>query len=463
MNISPKISSFQLRSAVFALLLALALASFSVDFARADAADPILASTTGSVLVNGDGSRTVTVQGGWAWTTRATDCNNDKRAVGYAVDWNDPDQAGNLVTTLPGPVPVDVGVAADNSYNLFDNLVHATPAATDSTDVNVWRGGCGTYSAIDKYNSGTWGPISHTYGPAFLGTVNVCALMYDVHLSANAGKPSSADEIKAGLTHHNDDNSAQKNSGTPLGNGCFTATLKAAPALSSDASASVETGQTISDVAHLSGGFNPTGSIDFKLYGPDDATCANPAIDSTSVTVSGNGDYVAPAFTTTAAGVYRWVASYSGDANNDAVSGSCNDDNESVTVTPPVVVPPEPTPPVTPPVGPPPAVVPVVPQVAPSVVVQVADQCVKRSLKIKPAYSNGTPVSASLYVDGKLVKTVTSASPTFKVSIRKYKAGSHKTKIVVNFSNGSQATVSGSFAKCAAKITKQVKSPNFTG
>jgi hypothetical protein len=31
-------------------------------------------------------------------------------------------------------------------------------------------------------------------------------------------------------------------------------------------------------------------------------------------------------------GTYRWIASYGGDANNDAVSGSCNDANEASVV-----------------------------------------------------------------------------------------------------------------------------------
>jgi hypothetical protein len=37
-------------------------------------------------------------------------------------------------------------------------------------------------------------------------------------------------------------------------------------------------------------------------------------------------------FTPTAPGTYRWIASYSGDANNAAVSGLCNAANESVNI-----------------------------------------------------------------------------------------------------------------------------------
>ena len=39
--------------------------------------------------------------------------------------------------------------------------------------------------------------------------------------------------------------------------------------------------------------------------------------------------------TVTPAGKYYWVASYTGDANNDAVAGTCGDANETSVVGPP--------------------------------------------------------------------------------------------------------------------------------
>ena len=50
--------------------------------------------------------------------------------------------------------------------------------------------------------------------------------------------------------------------------------------------------------------------------------------------VSGNADYTSAPFTPTQPGTYRWIAAYSGDGNNNAVSGACNDPNESFTVAP---------------------------------------------------------------------------------------------------------------------------------
>lgn len=118
-----------------------------------------------------------------------------------------------------------------------------------------------------------------------------------------------------------------------------TTVVAAAPTLTTQASSSVQTGSAISDMATLSGGTNPTGTITFFVYGPDDSTCgASPAFAS-AVNVSGNGQYNSGTFFPTAPGTYYFVADYSGDNNNKGVANACNDANESV-----VVVAPTPTP-----------------------------------------------------------------------------------------------------------------------
>ena len=95
----------------------------------------------------------------------------------------------------------------------------------------------------------------------------------------------------------------------------------------------VTLGAPISDTKTLSGGTNPTGTITFNLYGPDDATCTGAVIFTSTVAVSGNGNYVSGSFTPTAAGTYRWIATYSGDTFNAPSATACNDPNESVVVT----------------------------------------------------------------------------------------------------------------------------------
>ena len=108
---------------------------------------------------------------------------------------------------------------------------------------------------------------------------------------------------------------------------------RASAALASHVSASVSVGGIIFDTATLSGGANPTGTIVFRLYGAGDITCARPPVFTSTRPVSGDSSYSSDPFTATATGNYRFVAGYSGDANNFAVSGVCGVANETVPVT----------------------------------------------------------------------------------------------------------------------------------
>ncbi len=100
-------------------------------------------------------------------------------------------------------------------------------------------------------------------------------------------------------------------------------------------SANIALGSTVSDTMALNGGLGaaaPTGTITFNLFGPNDATCATAAIFTSVVPVSGNGSYTSAAFTPLVTGTYRWIANYSGDANNAPTTNVCNGANESVLV-----------------------------------------------------------------------------------------------------------------------------------
>ena len=113
--------------------------------------------------------------------------------------------------------------------------------------------------------------------------------------------------------------------------------VSGSPDLSSIASASARLGSpgaSISDVAHLSGGATPTGTITFKLYGPSDTQCTGTAVFSSTLTATGAGYYSSGSFTAEKAGTYRWVVDYSGDQNNSAAGPTaCGEDSETVRVS----------------------------------------------------------------------------------------------------------------------------------
>ncbi len=105
----------------------------------------------------------------------------------------------------------------------------------------------------------------------------------------------------------------------------------ATPDISTTASGPVTVGEDITDTATLSGGVDPTGTITFTAYSDDECTAE---VFSDVVAVDGNDSYESGAYTTTAAGTIFWIAAYSGDDDNDAVSGECGDDGESSVVQP---------------------------------------------------------------------------------------------------------------------------------
>jgi large repetitive protein len=101
-------------------------------------------------------------------------------------------------------------------------------------------------------------------------------------------------------------------------------------------------GHSITDTATLSSdAVSPTGTMTFKVYGPTDAqepSCidegpnANLVATFSDVAQSQDGSWTSPAFTPSAVGHYVFVASYSGDKNNNPDSGSCSDSTEQFDV-----------------------------------------------------------------------------------------------------------------------------------
>jgi hypothetical protein len=107
------------------------------------------------------------------------------------------------------------------------------------------------------------------------------------------------------------------------------------PTVSTQASPSVAVGGAISDSATVTrpgSGVTPTGNITFRLFGPDNASCAGAPIFTSTQPLS-SGSAQSGSFSPTLPGTYRWVAAYSGDTNYNAVASACNAPNEGVVVT----------------------------------------------------------------------------------------------------------------------------------
>ena len=129
-------------------------------------------------------------------------------------------------------------------------------------------------------------------------------------------------------TYNGDANNSP--SSTPCGDStAMVSVAKRTPTLSGSAAASSRTGRR-RPIPPPSTGATPTGTMWYRVYGPNNMTCAGGPIHTSSRSVAGNGNYTSPAFTAPATGTYRWTVNYSGDSNNMAAGTTCTDPANAV-------------------------------------------------------------------------------------------------------------------------------------
>jgi hypothetical protein len=229
----------------------------------------------------------------------------------------------------------------------------------------------------------------------------------------------------------------------PVSSGCAAEAVAVGPA--SPAIATVAqprsgvVGATFKDKATLSGlsGTPPGGQITWTLYKKDN--CSGKVAGEGPISATGNGEYSTPSgVKPTQPGRYYWVASYSGDANNKAVSGGCA--AEPIDILAKVV--------------------------AAKVIPGRATGQSPRGCRVKMASVSvrGREIrSVTFYLDGHKLRTVTRADPgryLMRIDVRKLSHGVHIVRMVVAFKPKSKTkpkTLRAVVARCPAPR------PVFTG
>ena len=245
-----------------------------------------------------------------------------------------------------------------------------------------------------------------------------------------------------------------------------TIVARSTPTIVTNASPDIVQGGVLTDNATVNGLVHPVdgGTITFRLYGPDDATCSGTAVFVSTVPYPATGGSVpSQPYTPIAPGAYRWVATYSGDANNTPVSGLCNDANEIARVT--VVLPPPPPPIVVPPPPPPPQEV-LPEETTPKGTAAVTGKTGCYGTPFNVVVS-GRQIERVIYsIDGKVVKTLMApnSGSRYKLPIipKRFKTGTHRVLARVIFTTKSKTknrTLRVVFSRCA----KKASSPAFTG
>jgi hypothetical protein len=285
----------------------------------------VFKSTSAGVKANGNvesSEYTPTATGTYYWTASFSSDKNNEPAVSGCKAANESslvEPAGPKIATqlASNPIPVD------GSTNDSATLTEASANAGGTVDYRY-------YSSETECNTdATAFPGTAPAGGTDVGPVTV----------TSESVPNSA-----GATFHNAGTyywaafySGDTNNAAAV-SGCSTELLvvnKVQPGIITKAVSPVVVGAKIKDIATLSGLASPdgTGTVTFKLY--SDSGCTTKVFESTNPAsggISANGDVPSSEFTTTAAGTYYWVATYSGDSNNMSAATKCEDANETSVV-----------------------------------------------------------------------------------------------------------------------------------
>jgi hypothetical protein len=112
-----------------------------------------------------------------------------------------------------------------------------------------------------------------------------------------------------------------------------SAVAKAAPTLTTQATADASSNPA-GDTAELHGFQAPaTGTVTFQLFGPSPTPVCTAQVFAQTVPIAEDGTATSPQVTPPKPGTYYWIASYSGDANNDPASTACGENGETTIVT----------------------------------------------------------------------------------------------------------------------------------
>ncbi|HSR94895.1 MAG TPA: hypothetical protein VLK56_08515, partial [Solirubrobacterales bacterium] len=224
--------------------------------------------------------------------------------------------------------------AADSTCSASSTVSKASPGLTGSASAGVVNTAIHDEATVTGGFSPTGEVIFRIYGPgdtACLTPLETDAVpLQGVNAVSANFLPQQAGEFRWTASYEGDANNEAAE--LPCGSANQASTVsKASPGLAGVATSAVVVGSPITDGVTVSGGFEAGGQLVFRAYGPGNQTCAGAAAYEATVAVAGNGSY-SPAGFSPGAGLYRWTASYEGDANNEAAELPCGSANQASAV-----------------------------------------------------------------------------------------------------------------------------------
>jgi hypothetical protein len=222
--------------------------------------------------------------------------------------------------------------ASDNTSSVVTRVVKATPSITTQASAG---GTVGAVTATDTATVSGFNPSGTVTFRLFSDSSCTNQVFTSVVPVTGGTATSESFAPQVAGTYYWTAAYGGDTSNNPVLSGCgapneSVTVAKASPTITTAASAGNLLGAPVRDIATLGGGFNPTGNVTFRLY--SDASCTAEIFTSTAVLSAGTA--TSAWFTPSATGTHQWVATYPGDANNNAARGACGDPGEAVTIAP---------------------------------------------------------------------------------------------------------------------------------
>jgi hypothetical protein len=277
------------------------------------------------------GNTTPTAVGRYQWVASYSGDSNNAPQAGACKDAGEASVVNKkqpaISTTASGSVTI--GTAISDSATLSGATSDATGSITFKLYGPFTATDATTDTCVDPGGTGTANLVT-TLGPIAIGSPNTSG---NYVVPSGNYTPTAVGRYQWVASYNGD----AKN--LPIAGACKNS---GEASVVNKAPSTIGTAQTITpqDSATLSAtaGGTPTGSVTFKLYGPDNANCdpSGPAAKDTE-TVALGADGTAKtnnsfAVSSALASTYKWLVSYPGDGTHDGVTSACGTEHFDLTI-----------------------------------------------------------------------------------------------------------------------------------
>jgi hypothetical protein len=271
-----------------------------------------------TVPVSGNGTYspagfTPTLAGSYRWTVEyGGDANNEAAILGCGAA-NQTSTVGKASPSLAGTASsaAKVGESITDSVTLSEGF-----SAGGQLVFRAYGPNDGTCAGTTTYEQTVPVNGNGTYSPAGFAPPSAGLYKWTVEYSGDANNEAAA--LGCGI---GDQASAVGTIAVTMTAGATSGTV----------------GDPIGATATIAEGAIPKGQLTFKAFFPNDATCSGAVAFSSTVSVSGNGQYRSAAFVPSRVGAFRWTVAYSGDANHAATTASCGKATSSIAQAAPTI------------------------------------------------------------------------------------------------------------------------------